>query len=225
MDKRDYHCQDQEIDPSRIAERYKNKNIVFLLALLAGSTMFFSCRKNDVEVIRSLTRVDTLPTQTIRSLTTIYMDTGRLQMIISAPQVLYYSDREEPVMIFPQGLDVDFYNADMVAETHLSAHYAIYYKKKELWEARDSVIAENISHERLDAGLLFWDVGKKLIYTDKAIRITTPDEIIFGEGFESDQAFTDWKIKKVKGTVYFEEPVEKTPEPDTLQQQPAIRKK
>jgi LPS export ABC transporter protein LptC len=198
------------------------RSIVFLL--LAGSSMLFSCQKNDVEVIRSLTRVDTLPTQTVHNLTTIYMDTGRLQMIITAPLVYFYNDREEPVMIFPQGLNVDFYNREMVAETHLSAHYAIYYKKKELWEARDSVIAENINHERLDAEILFWDVGKKLIYTDKYIQITTPDEVIFGEGFESDQAFTDWKIKKVKGTVYFEEPVEETPEPGPVQQQPAIKK-
>ncbi len=222
MDKRNHDRADQKIIFSPAVRKYK-KNIVFLL-LVAGSTMFFSCQKNDVEVIRSLTRVDTLPTQTINSLTTIYMDTGRLQMIIIAREVLYYTDREEPVMIFPQGLHVDFYNRDMVAETRLSARYAIYYQKKELWEARDSVIAENITHERLDAELLFWDTKKKLIYTDKAIRITTPDEIIFGEGFESDQAFTDWKIKKVKGTVYFEEPVEKTPEPDTLSRQTVTRK-
>ena len=56
--------------------------------------MLFSCQKNDVEVIRSLTRVDTLPSQTVHGLTTIYMDTGRLQMIITAPVVYFYTDRE-----------------------------------------------------------------------------------------------------------------------------------
>jgi len=183
--------------------------------------MLFSCQKNDIEVVRNLTRVDTLPTQTIEDLTTIYMDTGRLQMIITAPEVLYYADREEPVMIFPKGIQVNFYNREMVAETHLSAHYAVYYQKKELWEARDSVIAENINHERLDAEMLFWDVGKKWIYTDKFIRITTPDEIIYGEGFESDQAFTDWRIKKVRGTVYFEEPQDTTPPPARVSPPPA----
>ena len=223
MDKRNHNRKDQKIIFSPAVKKHK-RNIAFLLLLVAGSAMFFSCQKNDVQIIRSLTRVDTLPTQTVNELTTIYMDTGRLQMIITAPEVLYYTDREEPVMIFPRGLNVEFYNKDMVAETHLSAHYAVYYQKKQLWEARDSVIAENLNHERLDAELLFWDVGKKLIYTDKAIRITTPDEIIFGEGFESDQAFNDWHIKKVKGTVYFEEPVEKTPAPDTLKQRPAIKK-
>ncbi len=191
------------------------------LLLWAGSFMLFSCQKNDVEVVRNLTRVDTLPTQTVVNLTTIYMDTGRLQMIITAPEVLYYADREEPVMIFPKGIDVDFYNRQMVAETHLSAHYAVYYQKKELWEARDSVVAENIDHERLDAEMLYWDVGKKWIYTDKFIRITTPDEIIYGEGFESDQSFTDWRIKKVRGTVYFEEPVEETPPPGKVESPPS----
>ena len=222
MDKRENNRKDQKIIIFPPNKR-KIRSIVLLL-LVAVSSMLFSCQKNDVEVIRNLTRVDTLPSQTVHGLTTIYMDTGRLQMIITAPVVYFYTDREEPVMVFPRGLNVDFYNREMVAETHLSAHYAVYYQKKELWEARDSVIAQNINNERLDAEMLYWDVGKKLIYTDKYIRITTPDEIIFGEGFESDQAFTDWKIKKVKGTVYFEEPVENTPPPEPVRQQPVIKK-
>ena len=37
------------------------------------------------------------------------------------------------------------------------------------------------------------------------VKITTEDEIIMGEGFESNQSFTKFKIKKIKGTISLDE--------------------
>jgi hypothetical protein len=34
------------------------------------------------------------------------------------------------------------------------------------------------------------------------VKITRPDEVIMGEGFEADETFTRWKIKKIQGTIY-----------------------
>ncbi|HHJ11103.1 MAG TPA: LPS export ABC transporter periplasmic protein LptC [Bacteroidetes bacterium] len=203
MDKRKNKSTDSEVDPAH-PNPVSFLREIFLL-FLGGSFMFFlSCTKNDITVVNNLTQADTLPSQTIRDLTTIYMDTGRVQMILKAPLVNYYSEREEPVMIFPGGIHVDFYDKNGQVETRLQAGHAIYYQKKNLWEARDSVFAMNSTGERLDAEILFWDITKKRIYSDKFVRITTPDEIIFGEGFESDQAFNDWNINNVRGTVYLQ---------------------
>jgi hypothetical protein len=51
---------------------------------------------------------------------------------------------------------------------------------------------------------LFWDEKKELIYTNKFVKITTENEVIWGEGLEANQEFTDWKIKNVKGTIYID---------------------
>jgi len=208
MDKR----RNQGANPTGIivSSRYL-KSITYLI--FAGAIMLFSCTKNDITLINNLTQADTLPTQTIHTLITVYMDTGRVQMIVKAPVVMNYTDREEPVMIFPKGIKVEFFNPEGEKETILQAGYAVYYQKKNLWEAKDSVIAENNQNERLDAELLFWNVNEKRIYSDKFVRITTPDEIIFGEGFESDQAFNDWQINHVKGTVFIETQTKNEPGP------------
>ncbi len=208
MDKRNNKSKDPEIKPS-----LTNFRIITLILLTLGGVLFSSCKKNDLSVINNLTQVDTLPSQTIQNLTTIYMDTGRVQMIIKAPMVNYYTNKEEPVMIFPEGIHVNFFNRKEKIETHLQAGYAIYYQKKDLWEAHDSVIAENSMHEKLNAEILFWDVANKQIYSDKFVRITTPDEIIFGEGFKSDQAFNDWNINHVRGTVYIKSQTKKKQPP------------
>ncbi len=206
MDKRKNKSKDTEVDPAH-PDPVSFYRMIFLL-LAGGSFLFFSCSKNDITVVKNLTRSDTLPSQTISNLTTIYMDTGRVQMIVKAPLVNNYSEKEEPVMVFPRGIHVDFYDDSGKIETQLQAGNAIYYQKKDLWEARDSVVAENSTGERLDAEILYWDVIKKKIYSNKFVKITTPDEIIFGEGFESDQAFNDWNISHVKGTVYVQSPEE-----------------
>jgi hypothetical protein len=40
---------------------------------------------------------------------------------------------------------------------------------------------------------------KENIFSDKQVQVTTPNDIIFGEGFESDEQFENWKIQKVTG--------------------------
>ena len=37
--------------------------------------------------------------------------------------------------------------------------------------------------------------------TARFVKITTADEIIFGDGFESNQDFTKYKIFKIRGTI------------------------
>jgi len=108
-------------------------------------------------------------------------------------------------MEFPQGIEVLFYDDQANVSSQLTANFAIYYEMQKLWEARDSVVAINVNGELLNTDLLFWDEEKGLIYSTRFVKITTSDEVLFGEGLEANQDFTDWVIKKPKGTIYLEE--------------------
>ena len=55
--------------------------------------------------------------------------------------------------------------------------------------------------EKLNTEHLFWDEKKEMIYSDVFVKITTKDEIIMGEGLESNQDFSRYKFKKIKGTI------------------------
>jgi len=37
------------------------------------------------------------------------------------------------------------------------------------------------------------------------VKITTADGVVFGEGFDSDENFDHWVIKKTSGSFYVEE--------------------
>jgi hypothetical protein len=51
----------------------------------------------------------------------------------------------------------------------------------------------------LNAEELIWDQNKKKIYSDKFVKVTTEDEIMFGNGFESNEDFSEYKVKKLTG--------------------------
>ncbi len=173
------------------------KSIVLAVAML------ISC-KNDIEVISSLANIDNLPSQTIFNLETIYTDSAKIQLIVKSKLVKRYNQEEYPYLEFPKGMECFFYDENEIVESQLSTKYAIYHEVDELWEAKDSIVIINANGEILNTEQLFWDENKKLIYTNKFVSITTSNEIIYGDGMEANENFTDWKIMKPRGTFYLE---------------------
>ena len=177
--------------------------LIKVITVFLGVVILSSC-KNDIDVINTFTELHNLPSQSVRNLETIYTDSGKIEIKLLAPELKRFSNVEEPYIEFPAGIKVVFYDKKQEPESRLTAKYAIYSETNELWEARDSVIAINNLGDTLNTELLFWDEKKELIYTNKFVKITTENEVIWGEGLEANQEFTDWKIKNVKGIIYIE---------------------
>lgn len=175
-----------------------------ILLTLVSTWLFFSC-KNDIEIINTLTQLTDLPTESIHHIESIYTDSAKIQIRIKASELNRFGNASEPYMEFPKGIEVLFYDDQGKVSSQLTANFAIYYETQQLWEARDSVVAINVNGELLNTDLLFWDEEKGLIYSTRFVKITTSDEVLFGEGLEANQDFTDWVIKKPKGTIYLDE--------------------
>lgn len=180
---------------------FPKRSLIISIALAVA--MLMSC-KNDIEVISSLTNIDNWPSQTIVNLETIYTDSAKIQLIVKSKLVETYNQEEDSYLEFPKGLEVFFYDKNEKVESQLSAKYAIYHKADQLWEAKDSVVVINANDEILNTEQLFWDENKKLIYTSIFVSITTTNEIIYGEGMEANENFTNWKIMKPRGTFYLD---------------------
>ncbi len=180
---------------------FPKRSLIISIALAVA--MLMSCM-NDIEVISSLTNIDNWPSQTIVNLETIYTDSAKIQLIVKSKLVETYNQEEDPYLEFPKGLEVFFYDKNEMVESQLSAKYAIYHKADQLWEAKDSVVVINANDEILNTEQLFWDENKKLIYTSIFVSITTTNEIIYGDGMEANENFTNWKIMKPRGTFYLD---------------------
>ena len=67
---------------------------------------------------------------------------------------------------------------------------------------------------------LFWDMGKREVYSNMFMRIQTPDRELMGDRFWSNEDMTNYEISNSKGTLPFEgEDAE--PMPDSLRVPPA----
>jgi|SRR3972149_6120368 len=171
---------------------------------LLGSIMLFSC-ENDIDVIKTFA-TSNVPKQSAQGIETIFTDSGKVQLKVVAPKLDYYQKSEgDTYYEFTEGIKVYFYNDDLTVKSKLTANYAIYYEQKNLWEARNNVVAINENGDILYTELLYWDQEKGKIYTDKLAKVKEKDSEILGEGFEADQNFTSWEFKKVTGIINIEE--------------------
>jgi len=169
------------------------------IAIPLGLAMFISCQP-DLKTIENITKVAELPVETAENVKIIYSVDAKIQMIMEAPLMVRF-DHERQYMELPKGLLMTFYDASMNVTSRISANYAIRYLDKEVIEARNDVIVENVeNNERLNTEHLIWDRTKGLIYTEKFVKITTQEEVLYGNGFESDEQFDSWVIKNPRGT-------------------------
>ena len=184
--------------PEKAKRNHYIINLTKSVAILFGMAMLFSCRP-DLKTIESLTKLDEGPVESTSNIEVIYSEGGHIRMIMSAPQMDRY-EGEKKYLEMPQGLQVEFYDTLMNVTSSMSANYAISHDDDKRIEARNDVVVINQLNERLNTEYLVWDQEKESIFSDKFVKITTEDEILYGDGFESDERFDQWTILRPRGT-------------------------
>ncbi|MBA4322499.1 MAG: LPS export ABC transporter periplasmic protein LptC [Odoribacter sp.] len=170
-----------------------------LVPLLLLAIFLLSCDRK-MDVIKK-DDILSLPTLTVKDFETIYTDSAKLQLVLSSSLMERYTNVKPPYSEFKNGIQVLFYDGHKAPVASFTSKYARYLDDKRLWELKDSVVAVNEKKERLETELLYWDQEKELVYTDRAVRITSEDEIVVGIGMESNPRFTKWWIKNVSATI------------------------
>lgn len=172
------------------------KNIFFTVAV----AFFISSCQDDIEKVRVITEKNNLPIETGYTIQINYTDSGILKARLFAPLLERYTNDEKYYTEMRKGITAIFYNKKKKVESFLKAKYAIRYDREKRMVAKNDVVLVNYKGDTLNTELLNWDEQTQKIYSDKYVRITTPEEIIIGEGFESNTDFDKYKIFKIKGT-------------------------
>ncbi|MDD2197011.1 MAG: LPS export ABC transporter periplasmic protein LptC [Bacteroidales bacterium] len=171
---------------------------------MAGTLLFCSCKTN-LEKVQELTEWENVPGVIAYNFEILYTENGKTKVKVLAPESRYYQFAKEPYNEFPQGITVYNYNDSLEIMSTLTANYAIFYDEKKLWNARYDVVAMNAKGQVLNTEQLFWDQNTKRIYSHDMVKITDGDDVLFGEGMESDETFDDWEILKPSGNMYVKE--------------------
>ena len=160
--------------------------------------MLFAC-ENDIRTIYSLSKIDSLPLETVVDLEVIYSDSGFIQAKLQSPLMKKYED-DDAFYEFPEGFKVILYDSLQNEKSEITANYGINWEKKKIIEAKNNVIVLNkAKNEKLETEHLIWDQKKGIIFSDVFITITKPDAVIYGDGLTSDQNFSHYNIKNPTG--------------------------
>lgn len=159
-----------------------------------------SCTSREIEQ-KVLNERLNLPLETGKNIFITYTDSGYTKAKVYAPMLERYASDSRNETVMRNGITTYFYNKDKKIESYLKSKYAIRYDREKKMIARNDVILVNNKGDSLRTEELIWDEAKQQIHSDKFVRITTKDEIIMGDGFESNTEFTQYRIFSIRGII------------------------
>ena len=178
--------------------KLRNIAVVPIIILL-----LISCENKNDKIPKS--EILNLPLMTVIDDTTIYSDSGRIELIMTFPLMEQFDNSGQPYYEFRKGLHVDVFDGNPEPSGSVTSKYAKYTKSTNVWELKDSVVVINEKSDKLETEVLYWDQTKDLIYSDRFVRFTNEDQIVMGTGFESDPQLKKRKIRKVSATIYLKD--------------------
>lgn len=179
---------------------YYKKIILKSIAGLFVSAMLFSC-DNNTQKVRDLLADKNLPVGTAKDAYHVYKDSGRISSKLMTPVLLDFGNRKEhPYSEFPAGIKIINFNKNEKDSITITGNYAISYDKTTISEIKGNVVVVNHTEKsRLETEQLFWDQKTNYFVSEKAFKLMTPKDTIFGIGFESKDDLSKHLAKKTTG--------------------------
>lgn len=133
--------------------------------------------------------------------TILYSNQGITKARLQTKTFDHQQAREPFYFEMKNGLKVEFYDDSLNTQSTLTAKYGKYFEKEGNMMVKDSVVVLNKRKEQLETEELMWNEKLQKFRSDKFVKITTPTQIIYGDGLESNQNFSEYKIINVKGII------------------------
>ncbi len=185
------------------SNRYINTLLQYARAFVPGIllSVYISSCTNDPKEIDSLVKKGAAQEDKAEDVTIYYSNDGNVKMRLFAKEFVKNDAAKPPYTDMRKGLRVEFYDDSARVESTLTARYARYYEQQGNILIRDSIVVVNKKGEQLNTEELVWNQSAKKLYTEKFVKITTPTQVMYGDGLEANEDFTWYKILNPKGIV------------------------
>jgi len=170
------------------------------LAIALGMLACLCGCENDMATVRKLNSSNDAQVETGDDIEMLYSTEAHVRARLVAPQLKRYNVKQS-YMEFDKGLVVYFYDDSMRQTSRLTAGYGRVDEGSNNMLVRDKVEVVNTKHETLNTEELIWNNKTRRITSDKFVKIQTADEIIYGDGLDANEDMTNYRIRKISGTV------------------------
>ncbi len=169
-----------------------------LIVIILASLVLASC-ENDVSEVNTLFNKKLGVDEAVH-IESYMSQAGKMKAKLTAPLMYRYQDTSSRIEL-PKTLHVDFFDSLLNIESKLDAHFATYFESRNFVYLKDSVRVYNTKGDTLFCKELTWDQAQEKFFTEKSVRIHTPDMIMYGEGLSAPQDFKTFEIYKVTNSV------------------------
>jgi len=173
-----------------------------LLIAIGISMLLLSSCSTETPKIKINSSSQELPSLTAEGFEMLMSDSCVIRFKLQTPELIRHKNEKDPYIEFPKGVKIEKFDANMNIVSSLSCQYAKNYDSDDRWEAKNNVVAVNFKGDTLKTEYLVWDTQKQKIYSDRFVKIIQKDQTYTGIGFESNQDFSEYHIKNLKGNMY-----------------------
>lgn len=180
------------------AYKYKMLNIVIALVM----TMFFCC-KNNFKDVQNIGISENEPIGVAENINLKYTDSGKVKAILKSPKMYDYQNRKFPYNEFTDGVNLELFEDGK--KSVVVSDYAIIYNKTNIIDLQGNVKITTHSNDTLYAEQLYYDQAKEWLFTNKPVTFRTGQDLINGNGFDSNSKFTNAEVLEITGLITVDE--------------------
>jgi LPS export ABC transporter protein LptC len=118
--------------------------------------------------------------------------------------MINFSNEEFPFYEFPDGIKLTLL-AKNNDSSKIISNRAVVYNDTDIIDLRGDVVLTTNTNDTLFTDQLYYDQKKEWLFTDSAVKFRTTDYITYGNGFDSNQDFTNAQVLEVTGSIFIEQ--------------------
>ncbi|MGN0221347.1 MAG: LPS export ABC transporter periplasmic protein LptC [Prevotella sp.] len=187
----------------------------FLYILVLPLSLFLSCSKTSEHTAPAIHDRDSVSMMVSYGVNTLVSDSGVIKYRIVSECWDVNTVKEPSRWTFLKGIFVEQFDEKFNVQLYVQADTAWYYDKKKLWELRGRVSVRNVEGLIFRSEELFWDGMVHELYSHKPSIVITPERVLSGTYFRSDERMTRYTISNSVGSF-----VQDTAEKDTTASTP-----
>ena len=171
--------------------------IVVLLAVVLMSLA--GCKDGELKsVVSHATDPERVPTMATNDVQTIISDDGNTRYRITTDRWLMFEEARDPHWVFPDGVKAEELDSAYAVVSTIECDSAYYDKHSQLWDLNGNVRITNDAGDIILTDQLFWDQGQHKLYSEAFIHIEKQGRVIEGYGYESNETFTTYTLRRVE---------------------------
>lgn len=167
----------------------------YFLAIISVFVLFQYCSTKRVKPsVDSNLKLEELPSQESWKSVVTFTDSGKTKAILWAGHLRKFNEKRETLL--DENIRVDFYDQKEVHTTTLTSKNGRVDESTNNLFAKDSVVVFSDS-VTIKTEEMMWRNKDRKIVSDKYVKVISPNEIIEGYGFESDQSLRNYIIYNI----------------------------